>query len=146
MTAFLILLFFAQAPSKPTNAEIIASIKSGDPAQREATRGKQRAWAAYCAIAGDALANMTAKSPALFDVKPNAKLIAETAKTRDFLHSQLQKMPASKPEMERQRVNYNLGVNQHSASPKDLANFTKQQVFACSDGFEVLWNTLAASR
>lgn len=145
MTSLVFLLFFAQAPIKPTNAEIIASIKSGDQAQREATRSKQRAWAAYCAIAGDALANMTAKSPGLFDLKPNAKLIVETAKTRDFLHAQLQKMPASKSEVERQRVNYNQGSTQHN-SPQELANFTKRQVFACSDGFEVLWNALSSSR
>lgn len=146
MTALLAILLFAQAPAKPTNAEILQSLKSNDPAVRETTRARQRAWAAYCDIAGESLANLTAKSPALFDLDPkranHAKLISETAKTRDFLHTQHQKSLATKPELERQRVNYNQGLNQHSANPTAMANFAKQQVFACSDGFETLWRAL----
>lgn len=146
VTTLLTLLLLAQAPAKPTNAEILQSLKSNDPAARETTRARQRAWAAYCDIAGESLANLTARSAALFDLDPklanHAKLISETAKTRDFLHSQHRKTPASKPELERQRVNYNQGLNQHNANPAALAAFAKQQVFACSDGFETLWRAL----
>jgi hypothetical protein len=121
-------------------------LKSNDPAARETTRARQRAWAAYCDIAGESLANLTAKSPTLFhlDTKlPNhAKLISETAKTRDFLHAQHLKTPATKAVVERQRVNYNQGLNQHAAQPPSMATFAQQQVFACSDGFETLWRAL----
>lgn len=136
------------APPQPSAAEIRQSLQATDPAQRENTRARQRAWAAYCAVAGESLASLAAKSPALFQLDPqvpnHARLLREIKGTRDFLQTQHRPSPNAKLDLERQRVNYTRGLQEHAAVPADLARFAQQEVFACSPGFQILWQTLSA--